>query len=136
MKTKLLLLTLFVVLSTRFSFSQEVSYQLSSHILDINSGYPASDVKISLYKLSSDNEWLLLDEKFTDSNGRIKDFLPQDKDNKGIYKLTYHVGDYFKSKEQDSFYPFIDVVFSIKDESHYHVPITLSPYGYSTFRGS
>lgn len=66
MKTKLLLLTLFVVLSTRFSFSQEVSYQLSSHILDINSGYPASDVKISLYKLSSDNEWLLLDEKFTD----------------------------------------------------------------------
>ena len=57
-------------------------------------------------------------------------------DHKGIYRLTYHVAPYFERLQQDSFYPFIEVVFEIKDGKHYHVPITLSPYGYSTYRGN
>lgn len=136
MKTRLFVLLSFVWCFSLFAFAQDQSYQLSSHILDINSGYPAAGVKISLYKLNADKGWVLVDEKKTDENGRIKDFLPEGTDNKGIYKLTYHVGPYFKEKKQDSFYPFIDVVFEIKDENHYHVPITLSPYGYSTYRGN
>lgn len=74
----------------------------------------------------------------TDGNGRVKDFLEKrtGADNRGVYKLTYYVAPYFESQAQDTFYPFIDVVFEIKDDSHYHVPITLSPYGYSTYRGS
>lgn len=55
---------------------------------------------------------------------------------RGIYKLTYHVGPYFEARKQDTFYPFVEVVFEIGDTSHYHVPITLSPYGYSTYRGN
>ncbi|UZJ65512.1 hydroxyisourate hydrolase [Sphingobacterium sp. KU25419] len=55
---------------------------------------------------------------------------------KGVYKLTFLVADYFKSKQVTSFYPFIEVVFEIKDNKHYHVPITLSPFGYSTYRGN
>ncbi len=118
--------------------AQDVKYQLSSHILDITQGKPAPDVKISLSKQDKNGAWSLIDEKFTDENGRIKDFLKEDKSANqfGIYKLTYFVAPYFKKLNQTSFYPFIEVVFEIKDTNHYHVPITLSPFGYSTYRGN
>ena len=76
-----------------------------------------------------------MDEKTTDANGRITDFLPGNTSN-GIFKLTYLVHDYFKKNNTESFYPFIEVVFQIRDGQHYHVPITLSAYGYSTYRGN
>lgn len=138
MRKILLLTVLFAFLSSLQVFSQEKQYQLSSHILDINTGYPAKDVKISLHKMETADKWICIDEKTTDNNGRVKDFLLQDgqTDNKGIYKLTFHTEPYFKSQDKESFYPFIEVVFEIKDNSHYHVPITLSPYGYSTYRGN
>lgn len=138
MRKILTLFTLFALFSTIHVFSQEKQYQLSSHILDINTGYPAKDVKISLSKMNNASQWTVIDEKVTDTNGRVKDFLPQNdkSDNKGIYKLTFHTEPYFKSQDKSSFYPFIEVVFEIKDDSHYHVPITLSPYGYSTYRGN
>lgn len=137
MKAKFLVfMFLSVCISVLSSYAQGKSYQLSSHILDINTGYPASDVKISLYKQSSHGDWTFVEEKVTDKNGRINDFLPYTKDNRGIYKLTYHVGPYFENQGQSSFYPFIEVVFQIQDENHYHVPITLSPFGYSTYRGN
>lgn len=115
---------------------KDVKYLLSSHILDITSGKPAAGVKISLYKQISSGTWKLVDEKLTDENGRITDFLPEGNDNAGIYKLTYHTAPYFKKMSVKSFYPYIDVIFEMGNESHYHVPITLSPYGYSTYRGS
>lgn len=138
MRKILSLLTLFTLLFSLQVFSQEKQYQLSSHILDINTGYPAKDVKISLSKMNGKQNWTLIDEKTTDENGRVKDLLPQDEkyDNKGIYKLTFYTETYFKLQNKESFYPFIEVVFEIKDNSHYHVPITLSPFGYSTYRGN
>ena len=137
MKAKfLVVMILSVYISVFSSYAQGESYQLSSHILDINTGYPASNVKISLYKQSDNGDWIFVAEKSTNENGRINDFLPYTKDNRGVYKLTYHVGPYFESQRQNSFYPFIDVVFQITDENHYHVPITLSPFGYSTYRGN
>lgn len=118
-------------------FAQEKTYQLSSHILDIQQGQPAAGVKISLSQLQPDSKtWALLEEKLTDENGRVKDFLEGTEAHKGIYRLTYHVAPYFEQLQQPSFYPFIEVVFEIKDGKHYHVPITLSPYGYSTYRGN
>lgn len=126
-----------VLSGTLTACAQEKSYQLSSHILDINSGKPAPDVEISLYRMEGDGEWKLVGTRTTDMNGRVKDFFEEDgSDHSGIYRLTYHVGDYFRKMEQKSFYPFIDVVFEIEGTSHYHVPITLSPYGYSTYRGN
>lgn len=79
-----------------------------------------------------------IDEKITDENGRIKDFLKEEENvnHQGIYKLTYHTAPYFQKLGQESFYPFIEVVFELKDNNHYHVPITLSPFGYSTYRGN
>ncbi|WP_019991267.1 hydroxyisourate hydrolase [Rudanella lutea] len=119
------------------SFGQASAYQLSSHILDVSKGQPASDVTIRLERLNSQNkQWVRVDEKTTDRNGRISDFLPAKTDNTGTYKLTFLVDDYFKKNGVASFYPFIEVVFEIKGSDHYHIPITLSPYGYSTYRGS
>ena len=129
----LILLILFSV----FIQAQE-KYQLSSHILDISQGKPAPNVKIALSKQDENQNWVLIDEKYTDNNGRIKDFLKEEsnKNNNGVYKLTFYITPYFEKLKQKTFYPFIEVVFEIKDNQHYHIPITLSPYGYSTYRGN
>ena len=119
------------------TIAQETKYQLSSHILDITSGKPASEVKITLSKQDKKGGWENVEEKITDSNGRIKDFLKEDGESHiGIYKLTYHTSPYFKRNEQSTFYPYIEVIFELTDNEHYHVPITLSPFGYSTYRGN
>ena len=122
---------------TTLLFAQTPNYQLSSHILDISKGAPAGGVTIKLEKQNEQTKaWVLVDEKVTDANGRIGNFLDAKNKNSGIYKLTYMVSDYFKRENVESFYPFIEVVFQIKDKAHYHVPITLSAYGYSTYRGN
>jgi 5-hydroxyisourate hydrolase len=127
---------LFALLSIGTS-AQKNTFQLSSHILDVSKGLPAAGVKIKLEKYNKESKiWSFVDERNTDSNGRISNFLPSKQDNLGIFKLTYYIRDYFKKNNIESFYPFIEVVFEIRDKNHYHVPITLSAYGYSTYRGS
>lgn len=127
---------LFALLSIG-TFAQKNTFQLSSHILDVSKGLPVSGVKIKLEKYNDKNKmWSFVEEKKTDTNGRIADFLRSEKDNLGIFKLTYYTSEYFKRDDIESFYPFIEVVFEIRDKNHYHVPITLSAYGYSTYRGS
>ena len=131
------LITVALTLFTSIIFAQKNNYQLSSHILDVSKGVPVSGVSIKLEKYNEQNKtWHLVDEKITDKNGRITDFLNSEKSNIGIYKLTYFTNDYFKKNNIESFYPFIDVVFQIKDQNHYHVPITLSAFGYATYRGN
>lgn len=133
---KILFTILLATLST-VTFAQKNNFQLSSHILDVSKGAPASDVSIKLEKYNEQNKtWSFVEEKKTDVNGRITDFLNSEKSNLGIYKLTYFTADYFKKNNTESFYPFIEVVFQIKDKNHYHVPITLSAFGYSTYRGN
>ena len=134
MRNTILILLIFF---SAFIQAQE-KYQLSSHILDISQGKPAPNVKIALSKQDKNQNWVLIDEKYTDNNGRIKDFLKEEsnKNNNGVYKLTFYITPYFERLKQKTFYPFIEVVFEIKDNQHYHIPITLSPYGYSTYRGN
>jgi len=134
---KIALSCILMFLSLSFALAQENSYQLSSHILDITQGKPAPNVKISLYKQQADGKWKMIEEKLTDENGRVKDFLKEDgTEYDGVYKLIYHVKTYFDLMGEDTFYPFVEVAFEIKGKKHYHVPITLSPYGYSTYRGN
>ena len=137
MKKNIIISLLFLFAST-VVFAQQPKYQLSSHILDITKGLPAVDVKITLQKQTQENQWLMLSEKQTDKNGRVSDFLPQTEgvDNAGVYKLKFFVAPYFESQQTETFYPFIEVVFEIKDDKHSHVPITLSAFGYSTYRGN
>ena len=135
---KSILFTLLIFLTSGMVFAQQPTFQLSSHILDISKGMPAPNVKITLQKQIENNQWLIVAKKFTDENGRVADFLPQKEgtDNIGIYKLTFYVEPYFQSQQLNTFYPFIEVVFEIKDDKHYHVPITLSAFGYGTYRGN
>jgi len=137
MMLKKLSILIFLIGFTFSGIAQSQKFQLSSHILDISRGMPAEGVLIKLEKQNSNGQWTFIYENKTNKEGRIQNFLPYgDKQNKGIFKLTYFIEPYFKSLKQNSFYPFIEVVFEIKSDEHYHVPITLSPYGYSTYRGN
>ena len=136
---KNLTFALFFALISSFAFGQkkEMTYQLSSHILDVSKGMPATGVTIKLEKYDESNKtWTYVEEKITDKNGRVPDFLSNDRSNLGIYKLTYMTSDYFKKMKMESFYPWVEVVFQLTNAEHYHVPITLSAYGYSTYRGN
>ncbi len=126
-----------LISTTAFGQNTEKTYQLSSHILDVSKGMPASGVTIKLEKFNETNKtWISVEEKVTDKNGRVPDFLDSSAANNGIYKLTYYTKDYFTKNGTESFYPWVEVVFEIINKEHYHVPITLSAYGYSTYRGN
>ncbi|MBC6613228.1 hydroxyisourate hydrolase (plasmid) [Hymenobacter sp. NBH84] len=116
------------------------AYQLSTHILDIGRGLPAPGVTVRLEKYDGAKKtWSQVAEKQTDAAGRIGDFLPtagQKTPATGTYRLTFLTKPYFAAQQQTSFYPFVEVVFELTDGAHYHVPITLSAFGYSTYRGS
>lgn len=129
-----------VIVFSNVAAQENKDFQLSSHILDISVGKPVANVDVKLEKYNeTTKQWVSVITKRTDKNGRIGDFLPKSKDlnsNDGKYKLIFFTEDYFKNRNMQSFYPFIEVVFQIQDNQHYHVPITLSPFGYSTYRGS
>lgn len=121
------------------AYADEVKYLLTSHVLDTNAGVPASGVKVQLLKLKADNTWQELGDKTTNENGRILDFLPSTEptSGEGVYKLIFHTKEYYQQKNIDTIYPYVEVNFELKNDGrHYHIPITLSPYGYSTYRGS
>ncbi|MCD8184973.1 MAG: hydroxyisourate hydrolase [Rikenellaceae bacterium] len=112
-------------------------YQLSSHVLDLSRGIPAQDIVVSLYRYDfQKQDWEFVDKSRTDSGGRIYHFLPADQNNYGAYKLRFETEPYFRAQALDSIYPYIEVVFKIEDRDHYHIPITVSANGYSTYRGS
>lgn len=111
--------------------------QISSHILDTSRGKPAEGVLITLMQQQAD-DWLMLGSASTDADGRVSDFTgPLDALPAGIYKLTFYLSDYYQALQQASFYPYVEVVIDISDGGqHYHVPLLLNPFGYSTYRGS
>lgn len=133
---KTLFLSLFAIILTTTVFAQEKDYQLSTHILDISIGKPAGQVEVRLEKMNKQSkDWKEVSTKTTKESGRINDFLPGH-NNQGVYRFTFYTKPYFNNKDEKSFYPFIQVVFEITGDKHYHVPITLSQFGYSTYRGS
>jgi 5-hydroxyisourate hydrolase len=112
--------------------------KLTTHILDTTLGSPAQNVKINLYKREGNNS-VLINSAQTNSDGRCDEPLLSGTDFcEGCFELEFAVGDYFESKQINC--PFLkDVVirFYISDESeNYHVPLLISPYSYSTYRGS
>jgi len=111
--------------------------QITSHILDTSIGRPAADVSITLSQQSTD-AWLKLGSGQTNADGRVTSFMDStDPLPAGIYKLTFSISSYYLAQGRESFYPHVDVVFEIAgDGQHYHVPLLLNPFGYSTYRGS
>jgi 5-hydroxyisourate hydrolase len=115
---------------------------LSTHILDISLGLPAKNVLVKLYKKGEE-----IASAKTDNDGRIKiwfssetgeklELVPKEFSKKEIYSLTFFTGDYFEEQKIESIYPKVQVEFKIDEGIHYHIPILLSPFGYSTYRGS
>lgn len=110
---------------------------VTTHILDVSVGLPAAGVPVGLYFLSG-AEWKPLASSVTDTDGRARDLLASDAIlERGTYRLRFDVAAYFRTRSIDSFYPEVTVTFEVRDPGqHYHVPLLLSPYGYTTYRGS
>ncbi|HEY8203673.1 MAG TPA: hydroxyisourate hydrolase [Pyrinomonadaceae bacterium] len=111
---------------------------LSTHILDTSRGRPAAGVSVTLEILNAGEGWSPLSQAETDDDGRIKQFVLSERQlGPGTYRLVFAVAKYFESLSQPSFYPEIIVTFLIEaGVEHYHVPLLISPFGYSTYRGS
>lgn len=106
--------------------------QLTTHILDTTKGIPASNIPVRLFRLQ-DKEWLLFANGITNEDGRIPELLDEQfLLPHGLYKLRFETQQYFDR----SFYPFVEIAFYVDSDTHYHVPLLLSPFGYSTYRGS
>ena len=109
--------------------------QVTTHILDTSSGKPAEGVMIILY-LGGNDEWIELNRGLTNADGRLTDLVKQDLLQQGIYKLRFETKDYFDKKQLKTLYPYVEIIFEIDSSEHYHVPLLLNPFGYSTYRGS
>jgi 5-hydroxyisourate hydrolase len=108
---------------------------LSTHVLDAASGQPAAGVQVRLDRRDGDR-WQPLGEGVTDDDGRVRDLTPGGL-GAGVHRLVFATGDYFAATGQTGFYPEVPVVFEVADpDRHYHVPLLLSPYAFSTYRGS
>lgn len=110
---------------------------ISVHVLDQQSGLPAIGMSVSLERRSGDR-WIPLREETTDQDGRVAMLYPADEAlKKGVYRVTFKSGAWFGKRGTPTFFPDIPVVVELDDKlEHYHVPLLLSPYGYSTYRGS
>jgi len=110
---------------------------ISTHVLDTARGVPAGGVPLTLSWLEPDGTVRELARGTTNADGRVLDLLAPGSLRRGRYRLTFEVEAYFAASGRASFYPLIEVVFEISAEyEHHHIPLLLSPYGYSTYRGS
>lgn len=111
--------------------------EITTHVLDTSRGGPAEGVPATL-EVEAAGGWKLLGKGITNSDGRITDLTPKEAQlTAGVYRLIFDTGRYFAGQQLDAFYPQVTIVFRIEDPTqHYHVPLLLSPFGYSTYRGS
>jgi 5-hydroxyisourate hydrolase len=111
---------------------------ISTHILDTSRGRPATAVTVALEVLNAGEGWSRLAEAETDADGRVSEFgVSESQLLPGTYRLIFAVAKYFEALKQQSFYPEVVVTFLIEAAAeHYHVPLLISPFGYSTYRGS
>ena len=109
---------------------------ITTHVLDVSRGRPAPGIPVVLERVNAPHATLLA-RAITDADGRVKTFTPSPSLTAGTYRLTFEVDAYFSTAGVQAFYPRVVVEFDVRDASqHYHVPLLLSPFGYSTYRGS
>ena len=108
---------------------------ITTHILDTSTGRPAAGVPVRLDRL--EGEWSTLAAGTTNEDGRVADLLPAGSLSPGTYRMFFDTGAYWTASASEGFYPYVEVVFTIENtDQHYHVPLLLNPFGYSTYRGS
>lgn len=112
-----------------------MSSRVTTHVLDATAGRPAAGITVTLER-RADDAWHPVTTGATDDDGRVGDFGPADLE-PGVYRVTFAVAPWFAERGQPAFYPEVVIPFTIDDRAaHYHVPLLLSPYAYSTYRGS
>jgi 5-hydroxyisourate hydrolase len=111
---------------------------ISTHVLDLARGKPAKDVPLRLERQETSGSWRLLALAQTDQDGRCAQLLPANEVlSPGVYRLVFNTTSYYVFQEIDSLYPLIEITFHAREgEEHFHIPLLLSPNGYTTYRGS
>ncbi len=109
------------------------SASLSSHVLDLGRGRPATGLAVHLHAVDGGER---LASGVTDDDGRVARWTPAVELAPGAYRLVFATGDWFASRGQDTLYPEVAVAFRVAGAEHYHIPLLLSAFGYSTYRGS
>ena len=111
---------------------------ITTHVLDISLGKPGVGIPVTLERKTHSAGWQKLAEGMTNSDGRLNDLLePGEAFLSGHYRLIFEVGPYFLLNAREGFFPQISIAFIVKDPAeHFHVPLLLSPFGFSTYRGT
>ena len=113
---------------------------ITTHVLDTARGRPAANILVVLERATPDKppHFQELGRGSTDADGRLRTLLSPDAHLlAGSYRITFHVASYFEAQKVESFYAEVSILFTVKDPTqHFHVPLLLSPFGYSTYRGS
>lgn len=110
---------------------------LSVHVLNLQDGLPSAGVQVTLEKQDGKN-WKALNSGTTNAQGRITALYPSEQPlENGVYRVTFKTGDWFAKQNATSFFPEVPVIFNVDAAvPHYHIPLLLSPYGFSTYRGN
>jgi 5-hydroxyisourate hydrolase len=110
---------------------------VTSHVLDGSTGRPAVGVAVRLDRRDGDGGWTTVAEGATGADGRLRDWVPAGIPGAGVHRLAFATGPWYEARGQPTFYPEVVVVFEVVDAAdHHHVPLLLSPFAYSTYRGS
>ncbi|WP_310558372.1 2-oxo-4-hydroxy-4-carboxy-5-ureidoimidazoline decarboxylase [Flavobacterium sp.] len=110
--------------------------QITTHVLDTAIGLPGANISIRL-QAKQNNIWQTIAQGITNTDGRIPDLLPQERNLKpATYKMVFDTGSYYAHQNLKTFYPEVEIQFSTFDETHYHVPLLINPFGFNTYRGS
>jgi 5-hydroxyisourate hydrolase len=112
--------------------------RISTHVLDVAEGRPAKDVPVRLERQEPAGEWRMLSSSRTDLDGRCAQLLPENEALRaGVYRLAFDTASYHLARKTEGLYPAVEVTFQVREgESHFHIPLLLSPHGYTTYRGS
>lgn len=114
-----------------------MSSPITTHILDTAHGKPASGVTVTLEYRDTSGAFVQVGTGVTDADGRLRTLLSNDAFRGGTYRLTFDVRGYQSAHGEQGFFPEVTIAFFVGDTTqHYHVPLLLSPFGYSTYRGS
>jgi 5-hydroxyisourate hydrolase len=109
---------------------------ITTHVLDTAAGRPGKAIAIELERHDG-GSWHRIGAGVTDDDGRLRTLTPAGPVSAGVYRIRFHTSAYFAAHQQAIFFPIVEIQFIVADgNQHYHVPLLLSPYGYSTYRGS
>lgn len=110
--------------------------QITTHVLDTSIGKPAYGITIKLFEFIAD-EWIEKASGITNKDGRIGNLIPaNDTLTFGTYKMVFDTKHYFEAHKIEVFYPSVEIIFNLHTIEHYHIPLLLNPFGYTTYRGS